>query len=167
MSAFVRFSLFYDLAEDRLAWDGVDADDAVTRLWLTQRLCRGMIEALIPRLPKPKAAEMAPEHEPTVQSWEQQAAMSEFGKTPGVRVQPESVAGLVRTVHIRPGAEAVTFVFELGLEEDRSITLSSAGVRQMLALFHELHKAAGWPLDLFPAWVSQPADPQAAAPALN
>jgi len=165
MAEICKFSLAYDAAEDRLAWDAEDLEGGVTRLWLTQRLCRGMIEALIPRLPKPQA-ELAPEHEQAVQSWEQAAAMSEFGKTPGVLVQPESAAGLVRTVHLRPTAEAVTFVFEFGVGEERSITLAAPAIRQMLSVMHSLHAAAGWPTGAFPAWVFEPASAEA-APALN
>jgi hypothetical protein len=150
-----RFSLSYDPAEDRIAWDGELAGGAVVRLWLTQRLIREFIGALAPRLPRPAAA-VSPEHESAVQSWEQAAAMASFGQTPGVSYTTEAVSGLVRTVHINPTPQNVTLLFEASDGEPAAITLDAAALRQMLAILHQLHTAAGWPVAAFPPWVSDP-----------
>ena len=64
MSEIHKFSLRYDPGEDRLAWD-LEADDGgVTRLWLTQRLCRNFIEAIIPVLTKAAPATWPPSTSP-------------------------------------------------------------------------------------------------------
>jgi hypothetical protein len=161
-----RFSLIYDPAEDRLAWDSVDVEGGVARLWLTQRICRGLVGALLPMLQAATPATVPPEHQAAVQSWEQAAAMADFGKAPGVQLQPQSVVGLVRAVHIRPHDGRLELAFEFGEGQTRAVEVTHSAVRQMLSVMHRLSAAAGWPLDVWPAWI---ADPAAAAPggALN
>jgi hypothetical protein len=160
-----RFSLSYDPAEDRIAWDAEAAGGALVRLWLTQRLCRELVAALTPRLPRPAATAPAG-REAAVQSWEQAAAMASFGKTPGVTYTAEAVSGLVRTVHINPSPQNVTLVFEASEGEPAAITLDAVALRQMLAILRQLHAGAGWPLETFPAWVAEPPSTDSAA-ALN
>jgi hypothetical protein len=159
-----KISLVYDPAEDRLAWDAEDLSGGGARVWLTQRFCREFVTALIPRLPKP--TDVAPEHERAVQSFEQAAAMSGFGKTPGVRLTPDSTAGLVRAAHISPTKTGVRLAFDFGAGDQRSIDLDAAGVRQMLSVMHGLHVAAGWPTDFWPAWIATPSASESTA-ALN
>jgi len=163
MPQLAKFSLSYDPAEDRIAWDAEDVGGAVTRLWLTQRLCRDFVGALLPRLPKPAAA---PEHEAAIQSWEQAAAMASFGSVPGVAVHAGAASGLVRTVHITPTPDNVTLVLEASVGEPAAITLDAAALRQMLAVLHALHKAAAWPTGFWPDWIAQRA-PAEGTPALN
>src|ERR1700683_2751843 len=102
MTKIRKFSLAYDAGEDRIAWDAEDVDGGVTRIWLTQRFCRQFVGALIPRLPRPSAPDVPPEHEATVQGWEQAAAMSGFGKTPGVRVTNGASIRLIRAFDVTP-----------------------------------------------------------------
>jgi hypothetical protein len=166
MTQIHKFSLVYDVAEDRLAWDAEDTDGATTRLWLTQRLSRGLVSALLPLLQAATAQKIAPQHEASVQSWEQAAAMAEFGKVPGVKPQAEATTGLVRAVHIRPSNTGMDLTFEFGADGSRTVSIAHAAVRQTLAVMHRLYVAAEWPLDVWPAWISQPAAP-ASAEALN
>jgi hypothetical protein len=165
MRQLAKFSLSYDPAEDRIAWDGQDTAGAVTRLWITQRLCRDFVGALVPRLPKP-AAPVAAEHETAVQSWEQAAAMASFGATPGVAYPAGAAAGLVRTVHINPAPGSVGLVFEASEGDPATITLDAAALRQTLAVLHQLCQAALWPTDYWPAWIAD-APKSEHAPALN
>jgi hypothetical protein len=156
MAEIVKFSLAYDAPEDRIAWDLEDADGATTRLWLTQRFCRLMISAVLPLLAKSVAEDAAPERETTLQAWEQAAAMSDFGRTSGVKVAAESTAGLVSQVQLGPSNDGgVTFTFGPG-NETRVIGTSGPALRQTLAVFYRLHEAAGWMVELFPAWIADP-----------
>jgi hypothetical protein len=166
MTKIRKFSLAYDAGEDRIAWDAEGVDGGVTRIWLTQRFCREFVGALIARLPKASSADVAPEHEATVQGWEQAAAMSGFGKTPGVRVTAEASVGLVRAVHMTPTRVGLSLAFEFGAGETRSIDLDVAAVRQMLSVMHNLHVTAGWPTAFWPNWISGPVATEAAT-ALN
>lgn len=157
MTQIHKFSLVYDGDEDRLAWDTEDVEGVTTRLWLTQRLCRGVVNALLPLLQASTQAKAPPGHEATLQSWEQAAAMAAFGKIPPVKPRAESAVGLVRAVHIQPSSDGLVLTFDFGADEHRVIGLAQAEVRQTLTVMHGLHKAAGWPLDIWPAWISDPA----------
>ena len=166
MSAIHRFSLAYDPEEDRITCDTEDRSGATTRLWLTQRLCRGLLPALLPMLQKSVGQAVAPEHQAAVQSFEQAAALSAFGQLPPVRAQAETVAGLVKAVHIQPGPFGLTLTFDFGADGHRTLALTFAEVRQMLAVMHRLQAVAGWPLDQWPDWIAGGGDAAPAA-ALN
>ena len=166
MTKIHKFSLVYDGNEDRLAMDTEDTDGATTRLWLTQRLCRGLISALVPLLQTSALQKVAPEHVATLQSWEQAAAMADFGKVPPVTPQAESVSGLVSAVHIQPSDDGLIMTFDFGADEHRVLGLARPEVRQALTVMYNLQKAAAWPLDLWPAWITDPSAP-AAADAVN
>jgi hypothetical protein len=161
MTEIHKFSLSYDPAEDRLAWDTEDRAGVTTRLWLTHRLCRGLVNALLPMLQKATAQDVPAGHETTIQSWEQAAAMAEFGKVAPVKPQPQAASGVVRAVHIRPTAEGMNLTFDFGIDEVRTIGIATPGVRQTLAVMHRLYAAAGWPADIWPAWIT---DTAASAP---
>ncbi len=156
MAKVCKFSLTYVPAEDRIAWDAEDDAGATNRVWLTQRFCRGFVEALIAKLPAP-GPDVPAAHQATVQGWEQAAAVSGLGKTPGVKLAPQAPAGLVRAAHITPTRSGLTIDFEFGVDERQAVTLPAPGVRQMLSIMHDLHVAAGWPTDFWPEWIAKPA----------
>jgi len=164
MTQIHRFSLLYDMAEDRMALDAEDVQGATTRLWLTQRLCRGLVKALIPMLRQTPHRPVAAENEAAVQSWEQAAAMASFGKVPNVKPRPEAQTGVVRAAHITPSSEGVGLSFDFGPDHTRTLALGHAEVRQMLAVLYRLSAAADWPLDLWPAWIGEPAPGAGADP---
>jgi len=150
-----KFSLVYDTAEDRLAWDIEAVDGATARLWLTQRLSRGLTEALLKMVPAAAPPEAPPQRQAAVQSWEQAAAMAQFGKVAGVTPQPRSLTGLVRTVHIRPAGERVDLTFEFGEGEQRTLGVDPPALRQLLGVMRRLYAAASWPMDVWPAWTAE------------
>src|SRR5579863_4110308 len=164
MAEISRFSLAYDGDEDRLAWDMLDAEGATTRLWLTQKLCRRFVMAVSQILEKRTAA--SPHQQGALQSWEQAAAMADFGKVPGVTLQAQSAGGLVRVAHISSTESGLNLAFEFGAGESRTFGLGVPAVRQTLALMHRLYAQAGWPMDFWPAWVADLAAP-AAVSAVN
>ncbi len=156
MAEVQKFSLSYDAGEDRLAWDVEYKDGATARMWLTQRLCRALVDAIVPQL-KPGAVQAAPAHQTTLQSWEQAAAMVDFGKVPPVRPQPQTLAGLVRSVNIRPEIGKLILTFEFGAVGPCVIPVNAQQIRQTLSVMHGLYVAAGWRTDFWPGWVSEPA----------
>ena len=159
MTQIKKFSQLYDTFEDRMAWDTEDMEGAPTRLWLTQRLCKGLAGAIVSMLTKGHQAPSG--QESVLQSWEQVAAMAEFGSTPPVVPHDGMVTGLVKAVHMSPAEKGVSMTFELhgtekGDGETRTVGLSFQAVRQMLSVMHRLHAAAGWPMDFWPDWVADP-----------
>ena len=164
MAEIHKFSLCYDAAEDRIAWDAEAQDGSTTRMWLTQRLCQAVVKAIVPMVVQTAPPELAKGGETAVQSWEQAAAMAEFGKVPPVRPRPQSLAGLVRTVNIRPEGEKVILTFEFGAPVPCAIGINTPQIRQTLSVIHGLYVAAGWPTDFWPAWIADPIAAVGAAP---
>ena len=156
MAEIHKFSLSYDAAEDRIAWDAEAQDGSTTRMWLTQRLCQAVVKAIVPMVVQTAPQEVAKGGETALQSWEQAAAMADFGKAPPVRPQPQSLAGLVRTVNIRPTGERVVLTFEFGAPEPCAIGINAPQIRQTLSVIHGLYLAAGWPTDFWPTWIADP-----------
>ena len=157
MAEIHKFTLTYDAAEDRIAWDGEAEDRATVRMWLTQRLCRMMVKAMVPMIVQAGAGGVARGGETAVQAWEQAAAVADIGKLAPVRPQPQSPAGLVRTVNIRPAGDKIVLTFDFGAESPCAIGLNLQQIRQTLAVIHGLYVRAGWPADVWPAWIADPA----------
>jgi hypothetical protein len=109
-----------------------------------------MLEGRTPDQPRPVQQQAA------VQSWEQAAAMAEFGKVPGVRPEPQSVVGLVNAAHIRPVPQGVVLTFSFTPDGERTVELGGPALRQTLAVIHRLAVAAGWPTDYWPRWIADP-----------
>ena len=151
MAEIRKFSLVYDGEEDRIALDLEDVEGATTRLWLTQKLCRGLVGALAPMLEQRTAA--VPAGRQAVQAFEQAAAMAEFGKTPGVTPTAGATTGLVKAVHVTSGDKGFGLTFEFGAGEQRLVGLEPPALRQTLGVLHRLHKTAGWPMEFWPSWV--------------
>lgn len=160
------FSLLYDPSEDRIAWDMVDVAGETTRIWLTQRMCRQFVGALIPRLPQP-GPRVAAEHQSAVQGFQQAAAMSRLAPAPPVKPAQTDVAARARAIQLNPSPQGIGVVFDLGEAGQRSIGLDPAAARQMLTLLHGVHVHAGWPVDFWPDWIARPAEASAGAPAVN
>ncbi len=171
MAEIYRYSLLYDMAEDRIAWDTIDREGATTRLWLTQRLSKDLVVALLPMLqtalPPMEQQQRSPQREAAVQSFEQAAAMSSFGRTPGVVAAPGASAGLVRKVHLKPNPQGVDLTFEFGPDQTRTIGSPHESVRQTLTVFRRLWVAAGWPMDIWPNWMAEELAPGAPDGAIN
>ena len=165
MTQIQKFSLLYDGAEDRVALDTEDLDQSTTRLWLTQRLCRGVVTALVPMLAK--ASDAPAQHQSTIQSWEQVAAMADFGKVPAVQPTPSTVIGLVTAVHIAEVGDSYGLTFDFGDGDRRQVELARPALRQTLAVLHRLSVAAQWPTDVWPEWIADPAAAAAPADAVN
>lgn len=162
MTEITRFSLLFDPAEDRMALDMVDDAGAVTRLWLTQRLCRGLVPALAPMLgaPGPDAADTSR------QSWAQAAAVEAMARTPPVTPGTGATIGLVFEVSIAPSPDRLAITLRFG-DQSRELALAPVALRQTLSEMYRLHVAAGWPLDLWPSWIADPAGEAAATGAVN
>lgn len=161
MSDIVKFSQSYDSWQDRMAWDAEAADGSVTRLWMTQRLSRGLVAALVPMLqttvtPEGPAASAQAAHEAVVQSWAQAAALDGFGSNTPVKPDPKAPSGLVKAVHLNPGPTGIALVFEFHDGGRRRMPLVTAAVRQTLSVMYRLCQEAGWPTEAFPDWVADP-----------
>jgi hypothetical protein len=168
MSRIQKFSLIYDPLQDRIAWIAEDREGATTRLWFTQRICRSLVAALLPRLETATTApDLPPEHKATVQSWEQAAAVAQHVPVPPVVQTPQTAGGLVHTIQFRPTTEGFVLILRFGQAEERRIGLTMAELRQTLNALYGLYVKADWPLDIWPSWISEPLAAAAAAGPAN
>jgi hypothetical protein len=158
MTPIKRFSISYSPEEDRLVCDTEDVSGDTTRLFLTQRLCRVLIPAILPMLQKAQNGAAPVEHQAAVQSFEQAAALANFGKLPPVKPKTETLVGLITTAHLTPTPTGINLALEFGGGQQRVLGLTFAEVRQMLAVIHRLHITAAWPLDQWPAWITGEAE---------
>ncbi len=157
MAEIQKFSLNYDPAEDRLAFDTEDAAGETTRLWLTERLCRNLAPALIKLLTEKGAAKAGGAvAQSTVQSWAQVSAMQGFGQSPSVKLKAQAPSGLVNAVHVTPANGRFFVKFDFG-DQSRSINFDEPALRQTLGLLARLYRLAGWPADIWPDWITEPA----------
>lgn len=152
-----KFSLTYSPLEDRIAWDGEDAAGVTVRLWLTQRLCRALVGAILPLFEGKGPGAAAAQKRAALQSFEQAAAIADFGKVSGVATTPETAEGLVKGVHIRPRPDRLDLVFDFGAGEQRILEAHPPAVRQTLFVLRRLYQVAGWPTEIWPDWVGDPA----------
>lgn len=165
MSRIFKFSQLYDPAEDRIAIDTETTAGETQRLWLTQRMCRGLVEGIAPMLKAASASDAPPEHEAVIQSWEQAAAVAELGKVPPVRPSVETKVGLVREIQLAASPDGVVASLDYGGPKAAVLALKTIEARQFLAMLHTLFSAARWPGDIWPAWIGAVADGPAAAKA--
>jgi hypothetical protein len=162
MSEVRKFSLLYDMEQDRIAWDLEHMNGDTTRLWLTQRLGRRLIDAILPIVQKAAAKTVPAQHLETINSFEQAAAMANFGNVPGVRATPSSRAALITSVDLTPNEQGLVLTFHAG-GQTQALGLAPAQLRQTLSVIYKLHEGAGWPTDFWPAWIADPTSPGAAA----
>jgi len=157
-----RFSLVYDADQDRIGWDTEDVGGRTMRLWLTQRLSKGLVNAIVPLLTPQTPHDVAAPHAATLQSWEQAAAMADFGKVPSVQTSGEPSSALINSMQIQPTEDGLNLSLDYRGPEPLTISLASAAVRQTLTVIYRLYLAAGWAMDIWPAWIT---DPETTAPA--
>lgn len=81
MAEIQKISLLYMPVEDRLAFDVQDAEGAGPRPWLTQKLRRALVAALVPLLGKVATLHLPPEARGTAQSWITDPALEAAGGT--------------------------------------------------------------------------------------
>lgn len=166
MSEIHKFSLNYDPHEDRLAFDAEDQAGATTRLWLTERMCRNLAPHLIKLLTEQSAAKAGGAVDnSTVQSWAQLSAMRGFDTSTAVKLAAEAPSGLVNAVHVTPSNGRFLVKFDFG-PQSRSINFDEQALRQTLNLLARLYRAAGWPVDIWPDWILDPA-PETVARTVN
>ncbi len=154
MSRIIRFSQMFDPSEDRIAWITEDDRGETTRLWLSLRLCQRMVGALVPKVQEIRPAPTVAASDPAIQSWEQAAAMAQLEPGPPILPSAKTTTGLVQSIDIAPVNGEFLLTLHFGEGEQRSLALTAVEMRQSLTVLYRLYRAAEWPLDVWPGWVS-------------
>ena len=157
-----RFTTEYVPEEDRICVLGraTDGGAVIQRIWLTARLLRRVVPILLERLEPPR--QMETPRGAAIQRFAQQAARAEQPTLPRVTLPatPEaSISWVAHAVRVRHTAESLTLTFKGPGEEEAQLVLVPKLHRQWLNILHDHWVRAGWPLDLWPAWMREGADP--------
>ena len=162
-----RITTEYIDTEDRLRLSGeVGAQATVVVVWLTQRLLNLLIPPLCKWLER-QSDVMTGAGNPTiglptdvVQSFAQQAAVAALEQQAPVRAPVHASmfqsGGLVDGVQLLLGDHGVVLRFQLQAQggDGIQLTLQTQLLRQWLNIVHDQYRQAGWPLDIWPVWLT-------------
>lgn len=167
-----RLTLDYSSYEDRIQIRGVDQDEKVIVLWLTQRLCTMLVRAVLKVLnetvvatPPGKAGSAKvkspqPEQAAAIQYLEQTKAELTKAPSPTVvmpRQQAQVPDALVDAIQLRRLRQIYIVNFNCGGEEI-ALPMHEPELRQFMRGLHNRYKAADWPIEgLWPDWFSESA----------
>lgn len=159
-----RITTEYIAAEDRIRLTGATAGGGTLVLWLTQRLLNRLVPQLLAWLERQPqtVSSAAPEGRrdlPTelINTFAQQAARNRLQAQPPVRAEGACHTWLVRLLDIQQSDRAIRVVFRhpSGAEPGPAVLiLRSDPLRQWLNVLHDHYLRAGWPMEVWPAWVT-------------
>jgi hypothetical protein len=156
MNELRRVTTEYIEEEDRLRLLGEIAPGQSLALWLTQRLARRAVPVLTRRLDQ--QADEPSTASQLVQSFAQEAAVQSLPPQPAVSAVPNQENRLVHTVDITWNGKDIRLTFK-SRDHAAGLNLTIESLRQWLSIVHGQWVRAGWPVDIWPAWiVSTPAD---------
>ena len=179
-----RVTTSYVDSEDRMRLAGETAQGQAVVLWLTQRLLARLLPIFFRWLEQHQtgttsesdadgrsltraAAEQG--HAEWLQSFAQQAAVAGLVAQPPVQTAQAQGSQLVHSVDVQgvvteqDDGAALRLTFKAPQEPSASgalvgaygLTLAPLILRQWVAIMFDQYRAAGWPLDLWPDWVTQ------------
>ncbi|MFZ9502490.1 MAG: hypothetical protein ACO27F_13070 [Beijerinckiaceae bacterium] len=152
-----RITTEYSEVEDRILLLGEDKDGSRVELWLTQRLLTRIVPVLASRLEEGAAESPAAD---LLNAFEQERANAVIKPAPRVPREGASVSLLVESVDVTFGGAGVRLVFKDGAGVARGMTFTTLVLRQWLSILHAATRAAGWPSDVWPHWMSREPAPQ-------
>ena len=166
MEEITRITTEYVDLEDRIRLAGETPDGASLILWLPQRLLNRLVPVLCDKL---RPARDDDPHAGILNSFAQMAAVQNLAPLPPVRTTPEARSRTIRAVTVVGGTDAVQLLLKEEEHADSaqtSMTLRLDELRQWLSILHRQWLRAGWPPELWPAWMSETDSSQAVSPLL-
>lgn len=165
-----RFTTQYKGSEDRILLTGEDKEGATVSLWLTQRLLLKTVPVLVDWLQKnnpadlkttdnrAQASEMAQVFTRKPVEPRPSTAPSAAGTSGSAAAAPVEVADepvLVHSIDLNLNQKLLRLRFRQAEPELANLALNSGQLRQWLAVLHVLWKNAGWPVHIWPRWLSE------------
>lgn len=167
-----RLTTEYVAAEDRIRLIAEIGEAQTVMLWLTQRLLNHLVAHLCRWLEQhatlgDAAIAMPAHHRELAQGFAQQAARQQ--QVPELPVRTNSLAATWRvdSIDVASGASAVglTLLGEAG--EVAHFSMAPLSLRQWLGIIFEQYCTAGWPLAVWPSWMTQSTSTTAPVGALS
>lgn len=158
-----RLTTEYVPDEDRVRLAGETGPELAVVMWLTRRL----LDRLLPHLLEWLVARGAGQAQAAdrgygelVQGMAQQSARAALPAQPPVDAARADLECLVRSVDVTADASFIRLGFALP-DDAEPITLDfeQQPLRQWLNIVHDRYRQAGWPMDLWPSWMTEAARP--------
>jgi hypothetical protein len=146
-------TLRYSRAEDRICMAAVHDDNPPLALWLTTRMCRHIVKALVSQLEK--GENTAPVDKSLAMTCRQHAA--EWQQQSQQQSNPVILSGTeqsvcLQQVTIHSSKNAVALQFPLNGKKSACLTLNQPELRLWLGILYRQCILAEWPLDSWPEW---------------
>jgi hypothetical protein len=145
-----RMSTAYSETEDRVRLAGELAEGDPVVIWLSQRLLRRLLPALLQWLEQP--ASTLPRQD-VLQGFAQQAARAGLAQQAPVEPASASQSWMALEVDVRRSPQLLVMAFRGGPGQQASLALDPVALRQWLNIVHDTFKLAEWSLDGWPEWV--------------
>lgn len=145
-----RLTTEYVLHEDRIRLSGEVARGAPVVVWLTLRLLQRLLPAVLAWLEGHSAETVRPD---LVHSFAQEAAKAALLPQAPVRAVADSTMWLAQSVDLARSAQALCLTFRSADGQFARVPLDTKQLRQWLSIVHGAYQKAGWPLDVWPAWL--------------
>jgi len=158
------FTTHYVPAEDRLRLGCLLVSGGSDVMWLTHRLASVLVRQLLDWLDKATSADRAVSDSRIADiqhRMAQQAATTKPQQRPTERI--EDVPGwLVSAVQLRTTGKGLMLTFRDEGERAVSIRFNADHLRRWLGVVHAQYGRSGWPMGVWPEWISEQADDEAA-----
>jgi hypothetical protein len=155
------FRTLYVVAEDRIRLACKLTSGDSDTLWVTQRMANALVKTLVDWLEKNAAKEGR-----LGEIAHRFAQKSAVEKSPERRTDTieETPAWLVHAIDMRPVQNSIVLVFKDGGERAVGIRFSAQHLRRWLHVLYTQYKRSGWPLDLWPDWITADDEEEVARP---
>lgn len=162
-----RVTLNFSEQEDRVRLVGERSGQGVEVLWLSQRLLRRLVPALLRWLDEQvgvagrvassagttvarKASLPRPE---VLNEFAQQSARAQLKAEPAVKPGEDCTSWLVISLNLTMGTEALRVTFCGAGQERAAIELQIRQLRQWLNILYDVWRRAEWSMDVWPDWM--------------
>jgi hypothetical protein len=150
-----KLTLDYVAAEDRILLRAQDQSGTVVTFWLTLRMSRALVKALLAYLENVTPTRATSDRE-LMQAFRQTSALMKF--EPSAVVQTTDAAPLlVTTLDLQRKPKGVLLQLPIPDADMAELALDSVQLRQYLHILRNMFVRAEWPLDDWPAWMNEAA----------
>ena len=152
-----KVSLTYSPVEDRMRMTGRISESEMMVFWLTLRLSQKLVRAVSDFIEK--ASSIPPGSDPElVLSFQQSAAMVRKEPSDPVVAGGDTKSSRVERIDITQRKDVVLLNFFIPGGGSAQLSLSVQNARQWLGILRTQYQAAGWPMDVWPAWIAGATD---------
>lgn len=151
-----RFITAYVVAEDRLRFSCTLSTGDTSIFWVTQRLANPLAKALLDWLDKTVPDERFADF---THRAAQQSAAARKPKGEPLKI-PEGAGWLVDAIDLKFTEKGIMLTFkDASGEQMLNLRFDPEHLRRWIKVLHAQYARSGWPMDLWPAWITEDSEP--------